>query len=123
MAALETLAGDRVAEQVNRLAHHALRSEVWDKALYYYWKAGAMAAARSAYREAAVCFEQVLGALQHLPTRRDTIEQAIDLRFDLRNALFALGEHGPIFEHLHQAETLAQALGDQRRLEIGRAHV
>ena len=116
MAALETLAGDRVAEQVNRLAHHALRGEVWDKALYYYWKAGAMAGVRGAYREAAVCFEQALGALQHLPPSRDTIEQAIDLRFDLRNALFALGEHGPIFEHLHQAETLAQALGDQRRL-------
>src|SRR5262249_15217849 len=31
--ALEALAGDRVAEQVERLAHHALRGEVWDKAL------------------------------------------------------------------------------------------
>jgi predicted ATPase len=29
---LEALAGDRVAEQVERLAHHALRGEVWDKA-------------------------------------------------------------------------------------------
>ena len=33
--ALEALAGDRVAEQVERLAHHALRGEVWDKALTY----------------------------------------------------------------------------------------
>ena len=31
--ALEALAGDRVAEQVERLAHHALRGEVWDKAV------------------------------------------------------------------------------------------
>jgi tetratricopeptide (TPR) repeat protein len=116
MAALETLAGDRVAEQVNRLAHHSLRGEVWDKALYYYWKAGAMAGVRSAYREAAACFEQALGALQHLPQNRETIEQTIDLRFDLRNALFDTGEHGPLLEHLRQAETLAQALGDQRRL-------
>jgi predicted ATPase len=30
---LEALAGDRVTEQVERLAHHALRGEVWDKAL------------------------------------------------------------------------------------------
>ena len=37
--ALEALAGDRVAEQVERLAHHALRGEVWDKALAY-WPAG-----------------------------------------------------------------------------------
>jgi D-arabinose 1-dehydrogenase-like Zn-dependent alcohol dehydrogenase len=28
--ALETLAPDRMAEQVDRLAHHALRGEVWD---------------------------------------------------------------------------------------------
>ena len=31
--ALEALAGERVAEQVEQLAHHALRGEVWDKAL------------------------------------------------------------------------------------------
>jgi tetratricopeptide (TPR) repeat protein len=79
-------------------------------------EAGATAAAHSAYREAVTCFEQALGALQHLPASRDIVEQAIDLRFDLRNALFALGDHGPILAHLHQAETLAQALGDQRRL-------
>jgi tetratricopeptide (TPR) repeat protein len=71
---------------------------------------------RSAYREAVAGFEQALGALKHLPESRDTIEHAIDLRFDLRNALFVCGDHGPILEHLRQAETLAQALGDQRRL-------
>ena len=114
--ALETLYAERLGEQVERLAYHALRGEVWDKALCYYWKAGAMAGARSAYREAAACFEQALGALQHLPESRETIEQAIDLRFDLRNALFDSGDHGPLLEHLRQAETLAQALGDQRRL-------
>ena len=31
--ALEALAPERVAEQVERLAHHALRGEVWDKAV------------------------------------------------------------------------------------------
>ncbi len=114
--ALEVLYPDRLAEQVDRLAHHALRGEVWDKALRYYRQAGAMAETRSAYREAVVYFEQALGALQHLPENHDTLEQAIDLRFDLRNVLFVLGDHGPILEHLRQAEALAQALGDQRRL-------
>ena len=55
--ALEALAGDRVAEQVERLAHHALRGEVWDKALAYCHQAGAKAA-HSAYREAVTYFEQ-----------------------------------------------------------------
>ena len=31
--ALEGLAGDRLAEQIERMAHHALRGAVWAKAL------------------------------------------------------------------------------------------
>jgi len=33
--ALGSLAGDRIAEQGERLAHHALRGEVWNKALVH----------------------------------------------------------------------------------------
>ena len=73
--------------QVERLAHHALRGEVWDKALAYFRQAGEKAMVRSAYREAAGYFEQALGALAHLPQERDTREQAVDLRFALRSAL------------------------------------
>ena len=65
--ALEALAGDRLDDQVERLAHHALRGEVWDKALAYGRQAGDKARTRSAYREAVVCFEQALAALEHLP--------------------------------------------------------
>src|SRR2546428_8418114 len=45
--ALEALAGDRIAEQVERLAHHAVRGEVWDKALVYCRQAGGKALAPS----------------------------------------------------------------------------
>src|SRR5207245_4207177 len=61
--ALEALAGERVAEQVERLAHHALRGEVWDKALAYCRQAGEKVMARSAHREAVGYFEQALTAL------------------------------------------------------------
>ena len=88
--ALEALAGDRVAEQVERLANHALRGEVWDKALAYCRQAGEKAMARSAHREAVGYFEQALSALPHLPEQRDTHEQAIDLRLALRTALVRL---------------------------------
>src|SRR5207244_5045544 len=54
----EAFIGDRVAEQVERLAHHALRGEVWDKALAYCRQAGERAMALPAYREAAGHFEQ-----------------------------------------------------------------
>jgi class 3 adenylate cyclase/tetratricopeptide (TPR) repeat protein len=114
--AIERLYPDRLAEHADRLAHHALRGEVWEKALVYFRQAGAKALARSAHREAAACFEQALDALTHLPESRDLIEQDIDLRFDLRNALHPLGAHRQIPDHLRAAETLAEGLNDHRRL-------
>jgi class 3 adenylate cyclase len=84
---LEVFAGDRVAEQVERLAHHALRGEVWDKALAYGRQAGEKALARSAHREAVGFFEQALSTLDHLPDTHNSREQAIDLRLALRSAL------------------------------------
>jgi hypothetical protein len=50
--ALEAQAPDRGAEQVDRLAHHALRGEVWDKAVTYCQQAGARAHDHAAFREA-----------------------------------------------------------------------
>jgi tetratricopeptide (TPR) repeat protein len=117
--ALEALAGDRVAEQVERLAHHALRGEVWEKALAYCRQAGEKVMARSAYREAAGYFEQALSALAHLPEQRDTRALAIDVRCELRNAILPLGEHARIFDLLRAAEALAERWGeDQRRGRI-----
>jgi DNA-binding NtrC family response regulator/tetratricopeptide (TPR) repeat protein/class 3 adenylate cyclase len=113
---LEALFPDRLAEQVERLAYHALQGEVWDKALAYYRQAGDKAMARSAFREAVACFEQALTALRHLPEQYHTHEQAIDVRYDLSHALQALGEFGRRFAYLREAETLAEVLGDQRRL-------
>jgi tetratricopeptide (TPR) repeat protein len=114
--ALETLYPDRLAEQVERLAHHTLRGEVWDKAVAYCRQAGTKAGARSAYQEAVACFEQALAALTHLPENRTMHEQAIDLRLDLRSALWPLGELGRIFICLQDAEALAETLGDPHRL-------
>jgi class 3 adenylate cyclase/tetratricopeptide (TPR) repeat protein len=114
--ALEALAGERVAEQVERLAHHALRGEAWDKAVAYCRQAGEKVMAQSAYREAVAYFEQALSALQHLPEQRDTIEQAIDLRLALRSALWPSGALGRILAALCEAEPLAATLDDPRRL-------
>src|SRR5947208_4581969 len=98
--ALEARTGARLGEQVERLAHHALRGEVWDKALAYCRQAGEKSLAQSAYREAVGAFEQALRALQHLPEGRDTLEQAIDLRLTMRNALLALGDYKAMFDCL-----------------------
>src|SRR6516165_4617171 len=58
--AMEDLYPERLAEHVERLAHHALRGEVWEKAVAFLHQAGRKAAERSAYREATAYFEQAL---------------------------------------------------------------
>jgi tetratricopeptide (TPR) repeat protein len=101
---------------VERLADHALRGEVWDKAMAYSRRAGEKAMAQSAHREAERSFEQALRVLSHLPQQRHTREQAIDLRLALRNALFPSGDFGRILTYLREAEALAEPLDDPRRL-------
>jgi tetratricopeptide (TPR) repeat protein len=114
--AIERLTPEQRAGQIERLAHHALRGEIWDRAVAYYRQAGARALSRPAYQEAGACFEQALVALQHLPEDRSTMTQGIDLRIDLHSVLHVLGEYGRVFDSLREAERLATALDDQRRL-------
>ena len=114
--ALERLYPERLSEYVERLARHALDAELWDRAAGYLRQAATKAFARSANREAAIWFDQALTAIEHLPQTRELREQAIDLRFDLRNALQPLGEFGSMLERLYEAEALATALPDPRRL-------
>src|SRR5262249_43406201 len=78
---------------------------------------------RAAYREAVARFEEGLMAHTHLPDGRDTREQAIDLRFDLRKALWPLAEFGQLLNHLRAAERLAESLQDQRRLAWVLSHM
>jgi class 3 adenylate cyclase len=92
--ALETLVPDGVADQVERLAHHALRGAVWDKAVTYCQQAGARAYDRAAFRESVAAFDQALQALAHLPEPGDTRGLAIDLRLALARSLSSLGEYG-----------------------------
>jgi tetratricopeptide (TPR) repeat protein len=113
---IEERFADRLAEQVERLAYHAVRGERWDSAVLYSRQAGLKAQARSAHREAAECFEQALLALEHLPETRGRLEQAIDLRMELRRSLVPLGDQRRFEEHLRAAEILASRLGDERRI-------
>ena len=115
VAAIEQHDADRLADQVERLAHHALRGEVWDRAVTYFRQAGDKAVARSAGREAVACFEQALVALEHLPEGRERHEQAIDVCFGLRGALGQRLEHGRVLTYLREAEVVAQALEEQLR--------
>jgi len=113
---IERLYAERLTEHVERLAHHAFRGEMWDKAVTYLRQAGAKGFARSAFRDAAACFEQALAAVSHLPADAGGNAQAASLHLDLRNALIPFGEHQRIVELLAKAAATAEAANDRHRL-------
>ena len=113
--AIETLHRDRLGEQIERLAHHALRGELREKAVHYLRQAGLKAAARSALPDARAWFEQALGVLEALPESQSTLEQAFEIRLELRPVLNQLGEVRRALERLREAEALAERLNDDRR--------
>jgi class 3 adenylate cyclase/tetratricopeptide (TPR) repeat protein len=116
LAAIERLHRDRLAEHVDRMAYHALRAELNEKAVTYFRQAGAKAMSRCAYRETVVCLEQALAALGPVQDTRESLELAIDLRFELRYPLTPLLEYRRAVDCLREAEALAMKVGDQHRL-------
>jgi len=119
--AIETLHRDRLGEQVERLAHHAVRGELREKAVPYLRQAGLKAAARSALLDARTWYEQALAVLAALPESPSTLEQGFEIRLDLAGVLVWLGEVRQVLEHRREAETLAERLNDDRRR--GRVYV
>jgi tetratricopeptide (TPR) repeat protein len=116
VAFLEADADNRQEDQVERLAHHAFRGAVWDKALTYCRQAGNRANQRGTIREAVAYFEQALEVIRQMLERRDLLEQGIDLRCGLRQPLHWLGEYPRMDTYLQEAEALAETLDDPQRL-------
>jgi class 3 adenylate cyclase/tetratricopeptide (TPR) repeat protein len=122
VAGIEARYRDRLEEHTERLAHHAWNGELWEKAALYLHQAGDRAVERSAYRQAAGFFRQALDALARLPASSKVSAAAIDIRIKLRPTLAPIGESGQILGYLREAEDLAAAAGDRRRLVLSLIH-
>jgi class 3 adenylate cyclase/tetratricopeptide (TPR) repeat protein len=114
--ATETLYVDRLGEQIERLAHHAVRGELKEKAIHYLRQAGGKAAVRSALPDARAWFQQALEVLKALPESQGTLAQAFEVRLELRPVLRQLGEGRQMLAHLREAQVLAERLKDDHRL-------
>ncbi len=115
VAAMERLYADRLGEHVERLAHHCVRGEVWDKATGYLRQAGLKAVGRSALGDARDRFEQALEAVARVPQTTAALELAFDLYIELRPVLTSLGEVGRALERGRAAEAIAALLHDDHR--------
>jgi class 3 adenylate cyclase/tetratricopeptide (TPR) repeat protein len=110
VAAIERLHAGRITEHIERIAHHAVRGELWEKALPYLRQAGARATERLAFPEAADYLEQAVTAAARHPRPGEVLEQSIDLRVDLRVVLFNLGEFDQAVESYGRGLTLGGEL-------------
>ena len=115
---LEDLYAGRLDDVVELIAYHFGRGQVWDKAVTYQRQAAAKAQARSAHLEAQASLEEALEALRHLPETPETREQEIDVRLELWASLYPLGEFEKMLTCLREAEALASAISDERRLGL-----
>ena len=116
--AIEQLYPERLTEQVERLAQHAVRAGQWEKAVEYHHQAGKKAASRSVTREAIAYFEQALEVLKNLPDGHQTIEKAINIRVDLGPALVSMKGFGAteVEENYARARLLCEQFGETPQL-------
>jgi tetratricopeptide (TPR) repeat protein len=116
LLALEATTGQATAERSERLAHHAVRGEEWEKAYRHAMDAGLRAAALNAHRSALEAFETAADALARLPQTEERLGEAVDLRFHMRDALFVLGDRLKVRAQMDVAERLSLQLRDRKRL-------
>ena len=115
-AAMERLAGERVADEAEVLARHARLGGAWEPALRHARAAGDRAASHFANREAVRFYQEALEALSFLPEGPEALSLGVDLRFALRDPLFRLGQVTSLRTRLDEAALLAERLGDTGKL-------
>src|SRR5262245_19422529 len=113
--AFEERFADIVASQPEIVAHHFTEAGLADPAIEYWLKAGAKAYSLYANEDAVRFFERSLTLLKKLPDTRDNLERAVDIRFQLRNALLPLGETDRILRSLDELDPILARLGDKQR--------
>ncbi|HET8577239.1 MAG TPA: adenylate/guanylate cyclase domain-containing protein [Methylomirabilota bacterium] len=115
LEALEQPGAGRKQEQIEQLAHHAVRGQLWDRAARYLYQAGEKALAEAGYRAAATFYETAMEALERLGEAADR-SLYIDVCLELWSARSVFGQYEGSRELGEKAEGLARALGDGPRL-------
>ncbi len=112
---LERETGHGAGEHVERLAHHALRAERWDRAAAYLYQAGERAFAYGAAASAAPFYEAVIDAIDRQGDRGDR-KLKLDACLELWAVGIEIGQVRGIEALAETAEALAISLGDRPRL-------
>ena len=113
---IEALYADRLGEQLEQLAHHAVRGEVWDRAVGYLRQAGTRAFERSANAEAITRFSKGLEVVRTLTPSREQAREELQLYLALGPALQATKGFGAVEveDAYTRAQQLCERVGDSR---------
>ena len=118
-SAFETLqqrAGAKLDDAVAALSHHAFAGEMWPQAAAFSVKSMSRAIGRSANREALRVYELGLDATRRIGDDSKALPLELALRIEAIGALMPLGQIETIISNLERTESIARAIGDQRRL-------
>lgn len=112
-SSMETLYADRLGEQVERLAHHAARGELGEKAVVYLRQAGAKAFANSAHSNALAYFTQARELLARLEPGAGRDREELSLRLALGPTLQATRGYATpeVEQNYARARQLADTVG------------
>ncbi|MBV9111832.1 MAG: AAA family ATPase [Hyphomicrobiales bacterium] len=113
--AIEQVYADDLRPHYGPLALHFWEGEDWPAAAQCFEEVGRRALSSAAMHAAARFFGSALDALARLPETRERMEQAIEIRFALCEALMPVGNLSETRGHLDEAGILAERLGDRRR--------
>jgi predicted ATPase/class 3 adenylate cyclase len=112
---LEAREAPHGAENLEVLAHHAVRGEVWGRAATYLYRAGAKAQAEARYATAKAHYTAALDALAAFGPGADRALE-LDTHLELWSTRISTGQVEGMSELGQKVEVLARALDDGPRL-------
>jgi DNA-binding SARP family transcriptional activator/predicted ATPase len=117
---IEKLYGDRLDEHVERLAHHALGGEQWDKAVPYLYRSAGKAIQRFAYQQAIQYLNKGLEIIETLPKSHARLRQELDYQKAMGVTMMAAKgwAASEVLNAYTRARALCEELNDQRELFV-----
>lgn len=117
---IEEIYANRLDEQVERLAHHALGGELRDKAVHYLLRSASKAIQRSAHQQAIEYLERGLELIESLPISQARLRQELELHKALGVTMMAAKGWAAreVLDAYTRARELCEQLGDERELFV-----
>jgi DNA-binding SARP family transcriptional activator len=117
---IERLSRDRIDEQVEHLAHHAVKGRLWEHAVRYLFQAAGKAIQRSAHRQALEFIDQGLELIPKLPSGAERMR--LELDYWKARGVTMMATKGwsaqEVSDAYVKAQALAEALADERELFV-----